>query len=188
MPVQERRQRERAQRHRLIIETARELAEAEGWEAVTTRRLAELIECSQPVLYSHFKSKDAIVEAVALQGFAELAAALREARADGDALGAVLRAYARFAAANPVLYDAMFARATGLPFGRPDTPEPVRAAFAALLEVLGPLAGDRHPEIFTEVAWSAVHGLITLYRDGRLPPERQEDRLDLLIAQLRARP
>ncbi|WAL63362.1 TetR/AcrR family transcriptional regulator [Amycolatopsis cynarae] len=194
MSVQERRERERAQRHRLIIDTARELAETEGWEAVTTRRLAERIEYSQPVLYSHFKGKDAIIEAVALQGFEELAAALRAARAgvdgaegEGAALAAVLRAYARFAAANPVLYDAMFARATGLSFGRPDTPEPLRAGFAALLDVLGPVAGEWDPGMFTEVAWSAVHGLITLYRDGRLPPEHQEARLNLLIAQLQAR-
>jgi hypothetical protein len=36
-----RRERQRAERHQLIIDTARELAEASGWDAVTTRRLAE---------------------------------------------------------------------------------------------------------------------------------------------------
>ena len=35
------RERERAQREKLTTTTARELAEAEGWEAVTTRRLAD---------------------------------------------------------------------------------------------------------------------------------------------------
>jgi AcrR family transcriptional regulator len=54
----------------LIISTARELAE--DWDAVTTRRLAERIEHSQPVLYSHFAGKDAIVT---VRGFAELATA-----------------------------------------------------------------------------------------------------------------
>jgi hypothetical protein len=34
----------------LIITTARKLAEAEGWDAVTTRRLSSQIEYSQPVL------------------------------------------------------------------------------------------------------------------------------------------
>lgn len=78
--IRERRERERAQRHRLIVTAARELAEAEGWEAVTTRRLAERVEYSQPVLYSHFSGKEAIVEAVALDGFDELTAHLRRAR------------------------------------------------------------------------------------------------------------
>ncbi|HVW40187.1 MAG TPA: TetR/AcrR family transcriptional regulator [Amycolatopsis sp.] len=188
MSVQERRERQRAQRHQLIIDVARQLAESEGWEAVTTRRLAERIEYSQPVLYSHFKGKDAIVEAVALEGFAELAARLEDARTGATgthaALAAVLRAYADFATANPVLYDAMFARATTLAFGAPNTPEPLRAAFAALAAVFADLAGDRDPETFTEVAWSALHGLITLNRDGRLRPDRQGQRLALLVAQL----
>ena len=50
MSTTERRERERAQRHQLIITAARELAEADGWEAVATRRLAERVEYSQPVL------------------------------------------------------------------------------------------------------------------------------------------
>src|SRR3954453_14657972 len=111
MSVQQRRERDRAARHQLIVATARELAEAEGWDYVTTRRLADRIEYSQPVLYQHFKNKDAIVHAVALEGFAELAAALRPAREEAgdpqEALGAVARAYADFAERGPVLYEAM---------------------------------------------------------------------------------
>ena len=80
MTRQERRDRERAQRRQVIVSAARELAEAEGWESVTTRRLADRIEYSQPVLYSHFEGKDAIVSAVALEGFGELAAVLHNAR------------------------------------------------------------------------------------------------------------
>src|SRR6201996_8495559 len=101
MSVQERRERERAQRERLIVTTARELAEAEGWDAVTTRRLAAEIEYSQPVLYSHFKGKDAIMAAVAVQGCAELAVELRAARTTAEgvrqALTAVGEAYTAFA-------------------------------------------------------------------------------------------
>ena len=59
---------ERAQRRQVIVNAARELAESEGWEAVTTRRLADRTEYSQPVLYSHFEGKDAIVSAVASRG------------------------------------------------------------------------------------------------------------------------
>ena len=87
MPATARRDRERAQRHQMIITAARELAEAEGWDAVTTRRLAERIEYSQPVLYSHFDGKDAIVRAVAIQGFEELANHLRRARLGADGSG-----------------------------------------------------------------------------------------------------
>src|SRR5947199_7228260 len=101
MSIRARQQRERAERERLIVTAARELAETEGWEAVTTRRLAERVEYSQPVLYSHFGGKDAIVSAVAMDGFSELAAHLRRARQaapePGQALRAVCRAYLEFA-------------------------------------------------------------------------------------------
>jgi AcrR family transcriptional regulator len=191
MSTQQRRERERAQRHRLIVTTARTLAESEGWEAVTTRRLAEEIEYSQPVLYSHFAGKDAIVAAVALEGFEELAVRLGaavQAKA-GDAratLTELARAYMGFAADNPALYDAMFTIALDLPFGQPDTPEPMRAAFQAFLEGVGTFADGRDPGILAEVAWSALHGLIVLRRGGRLPPSRDEARLTMLIDQLTA--
>src|ERR1700761_9382269 len=126
MSVQERRERERGQRERLIVTTARDLAEAEGWDAVTTRRLADLIEYSQPVLYSHFKGKDAIMAAVALDGFAEMAAQMRAARTAAAtpraALAAVVSAYVDFAERHRALYDAMFIHAVDLKFAHPETP------------------------------------------------------------------
>ncbi|MFD4408740.1 hypothetical protein [Streptomyces sp. NPDC058476] len=42
--------RERAERERLIVTAARELAEAEGWDAMTRRRPAAEIEYGRPVL------------------------------------------------------------------------------------------------------------------------------------------
>src|SRR6201999_853225 len=77
--IAERKGRERAEREHRIVAAARGIAEREGWAAVTIRRLADEIEYSQPVLYSHFANRDAIVAAVAVEGFEEIAAALREA-------------------------------------------------------------------------------------------------------------
>jgi AcrR family transcriptional regulator len=78
---------------------------------VTTRRLADTIEYSQPVLYSHFANKDAIVAAVAIQGFTELAERLHQARLtaakEQQALAGLAQAYLDFGLANPALYDAM---------------------------------------------------------------------------------
>ncbi|WP_406195901.1 TetR/AcrR family transcriptional regulator [Kitasatospora sp. NBC_01560] len=188
MSIQERRERDRAERHQLIIRTARELAEAEGWEAVTTRRLAERIEYSQPVLYSHFANKDAIVAAVALEGCSVLAADLRAVarRADGpvEAFEAVAAAYLAFGAANPALYDAMFTLATELPFGRPDSPAPLKEAFAALAGPISEVAGPEEPEPFAEMVWAALHGLVTLDRSGRLRPDFAEYRLALLVERM----
>ena len=189
MSVQERKERERASRERLIVATARELAEQQGWDAVTTRRLAERIEYSQPVLYSHFRGKREIIGAVALEGAAEMAVALRAATSAADGprarVTALARAYLDFAERNPAVYDAMFQLDGGLAFAHEDTPQPLQDAFAALLESLAEVAGDGvHPALFTEVFWAALHGLATLTREGRLPPEDTERRVELLVDRL----
>ncbi|WP_425826736.1 TetR/AcrR family transcriptional regulator [Streptomyces fractus] len=189
MSVKERKERERAGRERLIVATARELAEQQGWDAVTTRRLAERIEYSQPVLYSHFRGKREIIGAVALEGATELAAALRAATAAADGprerVTALALGYLDFAARNPAVYDALFQLDGGLAYAQEDTPEPLKDGFAALLECLGEVAGDGvHPGFFTEVFWASLHGLVTLTRAGRLPPEHTEWRVELLVDRL----
>ncbi len=191
MSVQERKERERAVRERLIVATARELAEQQGWDAVTTRRLAERIEYSQPVLYSHFRGKREIIGAVALEGAAELAVALRAATSAAAGEGprarvtALARAYLDFAERNPAVYDAMFQLDGGLAFAEEDTPEPLKDGFAALLETLAEVAGEGvHPGLFTEVFWAALHGLATLTRAGRLPTGDAERRAELLVDRL----
>lgn len=185
MSIQTRRERERAERERLIVTAARELAEAEGWEAVTTRRLAAEIEYSQPVLYSHFKGKTAIMAAVAVQGCAEMAAELRTARTAAKdrrgALAAVGEAYAAFAHRRPALYDAMFTHRVDLPFATPEAPAELQEAFGELLAAVEPIAAEGDdPGALTETYWAALHGLVTLMRSGRLPEGAHQQRLQLL--------
>ncbi|WP_116199527.1 MULTISPECIES: TetR/AcrR family transcriptional regulator [Amycolatopsis] len=189
MSVHERKQREQAERERLIVATARELAEQQGWDAVTTRRLAERIEYSQPVLYSHFRGKREIIGAVALDGAAELAAAVRAAASAEDdpraRVTALSRAYLDFAEQHPAVYDAIFQLDGGIAFAQEDTPEPLKDAFAALMETLGEVAGEGvHPGLFTELFWASLHGIATLTRAGRQPREFAEQRVDLLVERL----
>nr|WP_221374809.1 TetR/AcrR family transcriptional regulator [Actinoplanes polyasparticus] len=190
MSIQERRERDRRDREQRIIAVARELAEAEGWDAVTTRRLAELIEYSQPVLYSHFKGKAAIMAAVALEGFTELAAELRAARAAAPdprtSLADVAAAYVGFAETRPVLYEAMFTSDVDLTFASPQTPAPLQEGFGELREAIRPLAGSDDVDARTEVFWAGLHGLMTLTRAGRLPPEDHDRRLAILLRQFAA--
>lgn len=185
MSIEDRRERDRAARRRLIIGTARRLAETEGWDAVTTRRLSTEIEYSQPVLYKHFTGMEHIADAVALDGFAELAEAIRAAHSDtgaaGDTLTRIGRAYLDFARDNPAVYDAMFTRATSLQFAAQDTPPQLSAAFAALQHGVGMVAGGHDADTLTEVFWAALHGLVTLGRTGRLRPSHESDRLRLLV-------
>jgi AcrR family transcriptional regulator len=183
MSIAERRERQRAERYEQILTAARELAEAEGWDAVTTRRLAGLIDYSQPVLYSHFKGKAEIMAAVATRGFEELAARLASETANAAGAPGVLRrvcaAYLEFARSRPVVYEAMFVLPTKIKFASEETPPALRAAFAALVSALGP---DRDPpEAMAEVLWSALHGMVLLEQSERIPAASAEARLIVLV-------
>src|SRR4029453_4572398 len=112
-------------RRHQVTSAARELAEFDGWAAVTMRRLAGQLGVTQPVIYSVFAGRQALIDAVALDGFSDLAAAL--AAVDAPPM-ARMRASLDFAAANPRVYEAMFSMPSGLHFAAEDTPEPLRRA------------------------------------------------------------
>ena len=186
MATEDRRARERAARRQLIVDTARQVAEAEGWDAVTTRRLSTEIEYSQPVLYKHFSGMDQVAAAVAVDGFAELARRLGTGRTDaetpGDALTRIARGYLDFARDNPAVYDALFTGRTTLHFAQADTPPELVAAFGELREATSLVASEADADTLTEVFWAALHGLVSLSRGGRLRPEYERERVDALIA------
>ena len=167
----------RLARYKRIIDTARDIAETDGWAAVTVRRLADAIGYSQPVLYGHFPDgRDGIVRAVAMDGFTRLADTLT---ASAPSAGAVVDGYLAFAAAHPATYEAMFSMPTDIVFAADDTPETLRASFARLMTVV---AGADDPETSAELLWTALHGLVELQRHGRLRPAYAQDRRDRLVA------
>ena len=183
MGVAERKGRERAEREHRIVAAARVVAEREGWSAVTIRRLADEIEYSQPVLYAHFENRDAIVAAVAVEGFQEITAALREAASGSagprNALSNVAVAYLAFALGRPALYEAMFILPTDLQFAKAGTRPELRAAFEALAAVVTPFCVDR--DVVTETFWAALHGLAELERSGRIRPHARGERIALVV-------
>ncbi|UOE43295.1 TetR/AcrR family transcriptional regulator [Agromyces larvae] len=183
MATSERMARRREQRRLAILAAAREFAETEGWQAVTSRRLADAIDYTQPVIYSHFDSMDAVIDAVAVEGFAELARALADARSeasdDRGALEAASRAYLGYADAHPAMYDAMFVRGTALAFADERTEPELRAGFAELRGAVEPFADD--PDTLAELLWASLHGLTLLQRSQRIPGDR-DVRLRALLA------
>jgi AcrR family transcriptional regulator len=67
--VKERQEREREATARAILDAARELFVAEGYNHVSIRKIAEKIEYSPAAIYSYFPSKDDIFLALAEEGF-----------------------------------------------------------------------------------------------------------------------
>ncbi|MGO4134151.1 TetR/AcrR family transcriptional regulator [Rhizobium brockwellii] len=183
MGIAARKTRERAGREERIVAAARAVAENEGWDAVTIRRLAKEIEYSQPILYSHFANRDAIVAAVAVEGFKELATVLQHAAgaANGQrqSLMDVAMAYFAFAFSRPALYEAMFILPTQLQFAEAETRPELRAGFDAIAAAVFPFCAD--VEIATETFWAALHGLAELERSGRIRPGMRDKRIALVV-------
>jgi AcrR family transcriptional regulator len=181
--IADRKGRQRAEREHRIIAAARLIAESEGWNAVTIRRLADEIEYSQPVLYSHFENREAMVAAVAVEGFREMTTVLRgAAREASDRRGALenaAKAYLTFARKHPALYEAMFTLPTNLRFAAAETRSELKGAFEALGAVVAPANAD--VEAATETFWAALHGLAELERSGRIRQSARIERLALIV-------
>jgi AcrR family transcriptional regulator len=180
--IAERKLRDKQARRAQILGAARRIAELEGWSNVTIRRLSGEISYSQPVLYSHFRSREDIVAAVAIEGFQELGLALEKARKrhkNGNPVESVAVAYLEFAASSPSLYEAMFSLNLPLPFDHAATPPELRFGFSQLLELFQGLSSK--PEVLTELFWASLHGVAELTRTKRFPRSRHKERVRALV-------
>src|SRR5918995_3122832 len=94
MGTKERQDRERQAVTASILDAARDLFVAEGYQSVSIRRIAERIEYSPAAIYSYFASKDDIFLALAEEGFHRLDERVRAA--DAGATTAVERVRQRW--------------------------------------------------------------------------------------------
>lgn len=156
-----------------ILDAAREIAARDGWQAVTVRKVAALIDYSPPVIYEHFASKNEILVELLRHGFRDLAARLQAAagaKGPDDPLRRVARAYCAFAFEAPDLYQVMYGLG-GAPFGVADTwqeGERIGEVAAAAVAAARPSA---NPEAVAEdvlVLWATLHGLVALAMAGRI--------------------
>src|SRR5512143_1496815 len=111
MGITERREREKEEIRKKILDAARELFTTEGYERVTMRKVADAIEYSPTTIYHHFEDKDDLVRALCVADFDELLAAMQGAPAPEDPVEAIRqlgRAYVAFAVRNPNQYRFMF--------------------------------------------------------------------------------
>ena len=194
------RQEMRQEMRQSILSAAREIAAEEGWQAVTTRKVAERIEYSQPTIYEYFENKEAMLLALLRSGYQQLVTVMQEAFASTDdpeaRLLAMTEAYWDFAFRSPELFQVMHGLA-GISFGRyghPDTPVEVKQSFGLAREPMEQWAQARGVERaditdLVEARRSLLHGFITLALARRIAggPDRakhilQETMKDLLFA------
>jgi AcrR family transcriptional regulator len=173
--------RERSYHHgdlrRTLVETALRIVEQAGPGALSLRELARRAGVSHAAPYRHFPTREALLAALAIEGFRGLGAEMQASAGDErDPLrrfGALGLAYVRYAVAHPGHFKVMFSsdlHAAG------ETPE-LRAAGEPTLQTLidcladGQAAGlvrAGNPAELAVPAWSMVHGLSMLLVDHQL--------------------
>jgi AcrR family transcriptional regulator len=179
MGVLERREREREEVRRKILDAARTLFTREGYEKVTMRAIAEAIEYSPTTIYNHFRDKDALVDSLCEEDFGRLLGALQKSPAPTDPVEWIRelgRAYCAFGRAYPNHYRFMFMT----PGKFPDDHElsmPGQRAFGLLLDAVREairqgafVAGDALT--MAQVLWSSIHGVVALlvtYKPEQFP-------------------
>ena len=176
MGSSQRREREREATHTLILDAARELFAAEGYEAVTMRKIAEKIEYSATAIYFHFKDKLSLLRELCDRDFAAFAAVLGRTATVKDPVERLRRlgyAYVDFALEFPNHYRFLFmtphppltAEGSAIQKGNPDQDAYalLRATVAEAIAQGRLEPGFKDPDLASQMAWGAAHGVVGLH-------------------------
>jgi AcrR family transcriptional regulator len=188
-PVRSRKKKgEGAQRRAEILETAKQLFVAEGYDATTIRRIATRIGISSTALYVYFADKGAILAEICDETFAalihELDAVHRDFSDPSDGLAKALEGYIRFGLAHPNEYELTFIRRESKELRKDEENDLGFQAFTRFCECVDAVvrAGrtqESDTRRLTQQLWAGAHGLVVLLL---LRPGYDWGNLDLLIA------
>src|SRR4051812_5375679 len=95
-----------------ILDAALQIVKEEGWQALSMRKIADVIEYTAPIIYEYFANKDALLLELTRKGYLILARYIKEAKTQhklvAKQLEAMWLAYWNFAFENKELYQVMF--------------------------------------------------------------------------------
>ncbi|MGW1049509.1 TetR/AcrR family transcriptional regulator [Streptomyces sp. NPDC001118] len=183
-----------------LLKSAERTLRDKGAGALSLRELARDIGVSHAAPGRHFKDKQALLDALALDGYERLnralaAAALHPGLDFEERMTALARAYLGFAVENPELLELMFARKHD-----PDSSDRLAAAVDQSLGSLTRMIADAQergeivpgdPERITMVAAASLHGLAALIASCALDAEEAmnglAEHVHLLLNGLRPR-
>ncbi|MFE9361186.1 TetR/AcrR family transcriptional regulator [Streptomyces olivaceoviridis] len=182
-----------------LLKSAERTLRDKGVGALSLRELARDVGVSHAAPGRHFKDKQALLDALALDGYERMNQALTSAdrpdRPFEERMTALARAYLGFAVENPELLELMFARKHD-----PDSSAQLAAAVDHSLGAFTRLVADAQeqgeivqgdPERLTTVAAASLHGLAALIAGCALDAEETLAGLDthvhLLLHGLRPR-
>lgn len=166
-----------------LLSAAEALLREGGPAVLSLREVARRAGVSHNAPYRHFTDREALLAALATEGFIRLRMALVTARPDG--LSGLGRAYLVFARAEPGLYGLMFSG--GLrKADHPELMEAGRLAFAELAAAV-PVAGSELQRRQRSVGvWALTHGLAQLLAEDQIAAALAEDGGEGILAEILA--
>lgn len=148
-----------------LLRAAGKALEKDGIGGISLREAARRAGVSHNAPYRHFPDREALLAALAAEGFVELGERL--CGKPGRELGS---AYVRFALEQPQRFRLMFGGV--LPIAKyPELRAAAGAAHQALADAFRDLA---RPELAAAAAWSLLHGLSHLLLDGHFATQDPE--------------
>ncbi|MEZ0539650.1 TetR/AcrR family transcriptional regulator [Fibrella arboris] len=175
MGILERRLRQKEEVKTSILQAAWQLVLEEGWQALSIRKIADAIEYSVPVIYSHFENKEAILLEFTKDGFRLLTEAILKEKATEQVaskqLDAIARAYWHFAFEHKEYYQLMFG--VGIPACDMVSQVAEMKEFSdTLISVIEQaIQESNQPQVNAflkfHTYWSILHGLVSIQMMGR---------------------
>jgi AcrR family transcriptional regulator len=161
-----------------MLEVALQLVAEKGVAGLTLREAARRAGVSRAAPYRHFADKNALLVAVAEEGFRAMHTAIREALAKAPPdvehrLTAIGVGYVQFAVAHPAHFRIMFAQELAK---SPASPTAEQTAMAVFAELTGEIRKGQKSGMLREdsplglalACWSIAHGLAGILIEGLL--------------------
>jgi AcrR family transcriptional regulator len=159
-----------------VLNASLALIEEGGLDRLSMRGVARKAGVSHQAPYHYFGDREAILAAIAGEGFVKLAQLLASAAGQSGSepvksVEAMGQAYVEFVLRHPAYFQAMF-RADAVPLDRyPEARKREEEAFGRLVETIGQVFADQPSEVRQALAvasWAMVHALATLALEGSL--------------------
>jgi AcrR family transcriptional regulator len=170
MASKDRKQRLKDDTRKNILDAAMRIGREDGWQALSMRKIADIIEYTPPVIYEYFANKEALMLELTKKGYLMLAkdtkAAMERHTLPEKQLEDMWLAYWNFAFAEKELYQLMFGIEINCCIWDNKIPEAEIPA-NMIWDVIGKLTGLENPpeDLICKryyTFWSVVHGLISI--------------------------
>jgi AcrR family transcriptional regulator len=154
---------------RQLIAVGEEVLAERGIAALSLREVARRLGVSHNAPFKHFASREALLAAIAEEGFGDLTARLADAMVGEprEAMTSRALAYVTFALERPAVFRLMF----GGQVDAAQHPSLAERAETSLRGITRHIAGAYGEDALDEAtlsAWAFVHGLANLLLDGQI--------------------